>query len=199
MELIAQKNPGVRIMRLSLFRGVPSLSIFWFQSGVADPGRCVRNLKAGRPSALKQIRSVFSDSLLYIATELMPKDTDKRRIAEIAFAAFEALWDHRESIQDPEDVKIFLNKTVMEACRQQNPSVDNRSAMMVTAFAEIARTMIEMEKALPKKYQRFYKMKFIMKLPDADIGDELGLDASETKRYTAEVTAFMKGVPRWGK
>ncbi|WP_133990051.1 hypothetical protein [Dinghuibacter silviterrae] len=128
----------------------------------------------------------------------MPKDTDKRRIAEIAFGAFQALWDHRESIQDPAGVKIFLNNTVMETCKRLNPAVDNRSAVMVTGFAEIARMMMEMEKALPKKYQRFYKMKFIMKLSDADIASELGLDNGEVQQYTAEVSAFMKALPKWG-
>ena len=184
-------------MRLRLFQGGPSLSIFSSQSGFVDPGRCVHNLKAGRPAALKQIRSVFSESLIYIATELLPKGADKRQVAEIVVGAFQSLWSHRESIQDPEQVKIFLNQTVMDACKELNPALDERSTHLIVAFAEIARTLIATEQALPQRYQSFYRAKFVQKQSDVFVGDALGLTPEEVRLYTGEVSAVLKKLPKW--
>jgi hypothetical protein len=140
---------------------------------------------------------VFSDSLIYIATELLPTGADKRLVAEVVVGAFQSLWVHRESIQVPEQVKIFLNQTVMDACKRLNPSLDKQSTEMTVAFAEIARTMIETERSLPKKYQVFYKTKFILKRSDTLVGQELGLTPEEVGLYTKEVRAVIKKLPKW--
>ena len=185
-------------MRLRLFRGVPSLAIFSSQDGLTDPLRCVRSLKAGRPGALEQIRKVFVDSLLYVTTELLPKDTDKQRIAEIVVHAFQKLWAQRESIPDPATVKVFLHKCVLDECKALLPGMDEQTALLTVAFAEIARVMVETERALPKKYQRFYKMKFIAQRPDAEVAEELGMKPKEVEKYTREIRAFMTAIPKWG-
>jgi hypothetical protein len=185
-------------MRLRLFRGVPSLAIFSSQNGLADPGRCIRRLKAGKMDALTQIRKVFADSLLYVASEIMPKDTEKMRIAEIVVGAFQSLWENRESAGEPGAVKIYLHKMVLEACKKENPGLDEQAALLTIAFSEIARVMVETENALPKKYQRFYKMKFISQRPDAEIGAEMDMSLTEVEQYTKEIRAFMGSIPKWG-
>ena len=146
---------------------------------------------------MKQIRSVFSESLIYVATELLPKGADKRQVAEIVVGAFQSLWVHRESIQDPVQVKIFLNQTVMDACKRLNPAVSEQSTHMIVAFAEIARTMIEAERALPQKYQSFYRAKFVQKQSDVFVAKELGLTPEEVRLYASEVSAVIKALPKW--
>jgi len=180
-------------MRLRRFRGVPSSP-----SGFADPGRCVRSLRVGREAALQQIQTIFADSLKYVATQLLPKDTSKERIAGVAVDAFQALWEHRESIHQPVDVRNFLNQYVLDACRGIFPGMDEQQAQLIVAFSEIARVMIETERALPRKYQRFYKMKFVLRAPDALILGELGLSPEEFVQYTQEVKAFISTIPKWG-
>jgi len=185
-------------MRLRLFPGVPSLAIFSSQNGLAEPARCGRNLRAGRPTAFEQVRKVFADSLLYVASELLPKDTEKGKAVEIVVGAFQALWNQRESMQDPGSVKIFLHRKVLDGCKAHYPGLDEQAALMTVAFSEIARVMVETEHALPKKYQRFYKMKFIAQKSDMEIGEELSMRPEEVEKCIREIHAFMSAVPKWG-
>lgn len=180
-------------MRLRRFRGVPSSP-----SGFADPGRCVRSLRVGKESALQQIEAIFADSLKYAATQLLPKDTAKEQVAEVVVGAIQALWEHRESIHQPVDVRNFLIGHVLETCRVIHPGMDEQQAQLIVAFSEIARVMIETEHALPRKYQRFYKMKFVLRAPDAAILAELALSPEDFAQYTQEVKAFMSTIPKWG-
>ena len=85
----------------------------------------------------------------------------------------------------------------MDACKGLNPALDDRSTHMTVAFAEIARTMIATEQALPKKYQPFYKTKFVLKRSDALVGEELGLTPQEVRSYAGEISAVIKALPRW--
>ena len=180
-------------MRLRRFRGVPTSA-----SGFADPGRCVRGLRVGKPAALQQIQSIFADALIYVTTELLPKDTEKVQVAGVVLDAFQSLWEHRESIQNPVDTRNFLNTYVLDACRRLYPGLDEQKAQLIVAFSEIARMMLQTERALPKKYQRFYKMKFVLRAPDAAILEELGLSPEEFAQYTQEVKAYMSTMPKWG-
>jgi hypothetical protein len=158
----------------------------------------VRNLRAGRPAAFEQVRKVFADSLLYVASELLPKDREKGKAVEIVVGAFQALWNHRESMQDPASVKLFLHRKVLDGCKENYPALDEQAALLTVAFSEIARVMVETEHALPKKYQRFYKMKFIAQKSDMDIGEELSMTPEEVEKCIREIHAFMSAVPKWG-
>ena len=135
---------------------------------------------------------------MYVATQLLPRNTDKTQVAEIVVNAFQSLWQHRESIEDPAGVKVFLNKVVVDACKRQNPSLDERSATLISAFSEVARVMMETERTLPQKYQRFYRMKFVVQQTDMEIAQELGITEDVVEKYTREVRAFMSTIPKWG-
>ncbi len=49
---------------------------------------------------------------MYVTTELLPRGTEKTQVAQVVFDAFQSLWEHRESIQNPVDVRNFLNSFV---------------------------------------------------------------------------------------
>jgi hypothetical protein len=184
-------------MRLRLFRGFPSLAIFSLQNGLTDPGRCIRRLQSGKPDAFEQIRLIFADALLYVASEILPKDTDKVQIAKMVFNAFQSLFEKRETVRAPGDVKIFLHRQVLNACKAIHPSLDEQAALLVVAFSEIARVIVETEKALPKKFQRVYRMKFVLQKSDEMIADELSIPLQEVASYILEVRNFMNTIPKW--
>jgi hypothetical protein len=185
-------------MRLRLFRASPSLANFSSLNGYADPERCVRRFKLGKPDAFEQIENIFGDSLLYIATEILPEHTPKKQIGEAVVGAFRSLWNERETFQNPGSVKSFLHRYMLDACQTIYPDMDRQSALMVIAFSEIARVMVQTEHTLPKKFQRFYRMKFIVQRPDDEIAEELALSAEDIAQFKQEIRAFITTVPKWG-
>jgi len=185
-------------MQQRLFKGVSSLVVFSFKYRAIDSRRCVNYLKAGKPSAMGQIKRTFGVSLLYVASELLPKDAAKQEAMDITLGAFRHLWNNRELMRDPVHVKIFLHRYVLDACRQINPGMDKQSALSIIAFAEVARLMKETMQSLPKKFQPFYEMKFMFRNSDDEIALALSIPLEKIDEYCREVRALIGNTPEWG-
>lgn len=178
-------------------RGTPAFTVLSMRKGLADPCRCVRRLRAGHRNVMGLISDVFSDSLLYVITEILPPGTGKHDIAAVAVKALEALWDDRHLVESPAQARTLLYKSVLDLCKAESPGLDEQEAMLTVAFAEIARSMIEMEKALPKRLLRFYRLKFVLRKPDPEIAAELNLSEGQVLQYASEIRAFIGKMPKW--